>query len=181
MKKALILLILASVLGTFAGGLFSPVSAVFVQKIGGDMLSIGWASTVYFIAIGIFIAIFGKIADRIGKKALLIAGFALITAVDIYSIFIRNVEMYFVGQIIFGIGLAMTNPSWNGLFSMMLEKGRESSHWSIWECITSFGIGFAAIAGAFAANAFGFAYLFGLKAVLHSGSIIAILFVEETK
>lgn len=181
MKKALILLILASVLGTFAGGLFSPVSAVFVQKIGGDILSIGWASTVYFSAIGIFIVIFGKIADKIGKKVLLISGFALITAVDIYSIFIRNVEMFFIGQVIFGIGLAMTNPSWNGLFSMMLEKGRESSHWSIWECVTSLGVGFAAIAGAFFANAFGFAYLFGLKAILHSGAIIATLFVEEAK
>lgn len=179
MKKSLILLIIASVLGTFAGGIFAPLSAVFVQKIGGDILSIGWASTVYFIATGVFIALFGKIADKIGKKVLLVSGFALIMVIDIYFIFIQNIVMLFIGEALLGIGLAMTNPSWNGLFSGLLEKDNASSHWGIWECATSIGVAIAAIMGAFVVNAFGFAYLFMLKAVLHSGAVFASYLVEE--
>lgn len=181
MKKAILVLIIASVLGTFAGGIFDPVRAVFVQKIGGDLLSIGWASTIYFVATGIFIALFGRIADKIGKKILLVSGFALITAADIYFIFIQNIPMLLLGQALLGIGLAMTNPSWNGLFSKLLDNGTESSHWGVWECATSIGIAVAAITGAFVANTFGFAYLFGLKAILHSGAIAAAAYVKEEK
>ena len=65
MKKALVLLIAASILGNIAGGLYEPVHAIFVQNIGGNTLNVGWASTIYFVATGFFIFCFGKLSDKI--------------------------------------------------------------------------------------------------------------------
>jgi len=173
MNRALILLILASIFGNAAGALYTPIHAAFVDKVGGSLVDAGLTSSVYFMTVGFLIFVFGKLADKFGKYKLLITGFILLTVGDVYFIFIQNTTMLIVGQIILGTGLAMTNPSWNGLFSLLLESGKESTWWGTWELCISLSIAIAALFGGLIATNLGFAAVFIGKAILHTGSTIA--------
>jgi MFS family permease len=181
MKKTLKLLLISSILGNMAGALYAPIAVIFIQKIGGDILSIGYVSAIYFAVIGIFIYIFGLLSDKFGKKRLLVMGFLTLFFGDLFFILIRNISMLFIGQIILGIGLAMTNPSWNGLFSKSIDKGKESTFWGAWEFFVSLGISISAILGASIVNFFGFSFLFFSKAMLHLISAILSFKLEEEK
>ena len=181
MKRAIILLILASIFGNAAGALYTPLHAAFVNEIGGSLIDAGLTSSVYFIVVGFLILIFGKLADTLGKHKLLLAGFVLLTIGDIYFIFIKNTTMLFIGQIILGAGLAMTNPSWNGLFSALLETGKESTSWGVWELFVSLSIAIASAIGAILATNLGFVAVFAGKAILHIGSMITVLAMKIEK
>ena len=52
----------------FAMGMFGPIYAIFVQEIGGDILTAGSAWAIFMITSGIGIFIMGKIVDRIQKE-----------------------------------------------------------------------------------------------------------------
>ena len=60
MKRELKILLLTSSLFMFAGGLFGPLYAVFVEGIGGNLLTAGSAYSVFAVAAGASIFFISK-------------------------------------------------------------------------------------------------------------------------
>ena len=61
LSKVQITLLFASGLWFFGEGLLGPLFAVFSQKIGGDILDITWAWSVYLILSGTLYIVFGRL------------------------------------------------------------------------------------------------------------------------
>ena len=110
--------------------MLGPFIAVFTQKIGGDILDISWAWTVYLLASGLLTMLLGRISDtRIRKEALLTLGY-LINAVFTFGyLFVDSPLKLFIVEAGFGVASAMVEPTWNALYSKFMNKERSGETW----------------------------------------------------
>ncbi len=161
MKKGLIILLLTSGFFTFAGGLFGPIYAIFVEEIGGDLLTAGGAVAAYAIVSGVLIYLIGRWEDRVEhQEKLVLIGYGL-SAVGYFGyLFVQVPWHLFAVQIVFGLGAAISTPAYDSLYSKFLDEGKFASEWGAWEASTSIIGGVAAILGAWLATLYGFHALF---------------------
>lgn len=164
MHKVIRILITTSIFYNIVGGLFGPIYAIFVEKIGGDILTASGAWAVYSIVMGILLLSFGKIEDKVNKRKTVVIGYFFSSIGTTGYLFVSQPWHLFVVQIVLGLGV-ITNPAWDALFSVSVSKGKESSEWGLWEGSTRIYAGMAAIIGGFIASTFGFRMLFMLMSI----------------
>ena len=176
MKPALKILLLSSFFMNLAAGLFGPLYAVFVQRIGGDLLTAGAAYASFSIALGIMIFFLSRWEDRVKhQEKLIVIARGLSVVGFIGYIFIRNpIDLFFV-QIVFGVSEAIIVPAFDSLYSRNLDKKRYASEWGLWESMRAIVAGIAAITGGFVAQHYGFATLFVIMTVISVFSFVASL------
>jgi DHA1 family bicyclomycin/chloramphenicol resistance-like MFS transporter len=161
MKKDLRVLLAASMFSNFAFGLFGPLYAVFAQMVGGDILAVSGAWAVFALVTGLLTIVFGKLgAMKVSKKAMVTIGYFVFGLGYLGYFFVEDTLGLFLVQVILGIGTAVIEPAWNAIYSISLEKGKESYQWSIWSGIVSIVVAVAAISGGFIVSIFGFKALF---------------------
>ena len=173
MHKVLKILILSSIFYNFAAGLFGPIYAIFVQQIGGTILTASTAWAIYTFFIGILLLVFGRIEDKLNKRKIFIIGRAINTLGIIGYLFVDSpIQLFFV-QGILGIAVALSNPTFEAIFSKSLSKGKESTEWSTWEGSINIMYAIAALIGGTIATVFGFKILFVFMAFASALSTLA--------
>lgn len=161
MKKELKLLLVSSAFITLAGGLFGPIYAVFVEEIGGDLLTAGSAYAVFAIAAGILIFFISRWEDHVKhQEKLVVMGYTLNVIGFFGYLLVREPWHLFIVQAIFGIAEAIGTPAFDGLYSRHLDKGKYTSEWGLWESKEWITLGIAAFVGGYLANKHGFQALF---------------------
>lgn len=132
-------------------GLSGPIFAIFLtrQIQGGDLKMVGFVATTYWITKSLvqpFIA--HQLDKNHGERddfKFLIVGMFIANLVPLAYIFAIQPWHIFGLEMIRGIAMACVIPTWAGIFTRHIDKGREAFSWSL----ESTGIGFAAgIAGA---------------------------------
>ncbi len=182
MRKKLKILLFASALLMLAGGLFGPIYAVFVEQIGGDLLTAGGAYAAFAIASGVLIFFLSRWEDHVKhQEKLIVAGYFLSTIGFLGYLFIKTPLHLFIVQIILGFGEAVSSPAFDGLYSKNLQKGKFASEWGMWESLFYITTGVAAIAGGFLAQEFGFKVLFAVMFVFSLLGLISSLFLLKKK
>ncbi len=130
--KAHKILLIASSLWFFGEGLFTPLFAVFSEKIGGDILDLTWALSLYLVLTGILYIVFGKLLRKSKHKEIaLIMGYLLNTVFTFCYLFIHNSTQLFLLQIGLAIAEALSTPIWDSLFAKYLESSDDSLFWGI--------------------------------------------------
>lgn len=172
MHKAIKILIGASIFFNFSAGLFGPIYAIFVQEIGGDILTASNAWAVYSIVIGALLLITGRLEDHLNRRKMVILGYFLSTVGTAGYLFVRQPLDLFIVQIILGVSAAINNPAWSAIFSTSLDKHCESSEWAEWEGIIRIDLGIAAFLGGIIVVAFGFRTLFILMTIISACSTV---------
>jgi len=172
MKKELKILLFLSAIVNLAGGMLGPIYAVFVEQIGGNILTAGWAIALFSIATGVFIILLGKWEDRFrNKEALVVAGYSLNVVGFIGYLFITHPMQLFLIQIIFALAEAIVTPAFDGLYSSLLDRGRFASEWGMWEGTYYIVTAVAAFIGSGIAYLFGFGALFVFMAAISLGGV----------
>ncbi|MCD6477724.1 MAG: MFS transporter [Candidatus Aenigmarchaeota archaeon] len=181
MRRELKILLSAAGLFIVAGGLFGPIYAVFVEKIGGDLLTAGSAYGLYSISAGFLIFLISKWEDHVKhQEKLVVLGYLLSTIGFLGYLLIRTPIHLFIVQIILGLGEAVGTPAYDGLYSKYLDKGKFVSEWGLWESMHYILTAIAAVIGGFLANMLGFKILFIFMFFLSlSGLIISSLLVFD--
>ena len=181
MQKVLKILLLASGLSLLAGGLFGPIYAIFVEQIGGDILTAGTAYAAFAISAGVLIFVISRWEDHIKyKETLVIMGYALGCFGFLGYLLIQDPLDLFAVQVIFGIATAIGTPAYDGLYSKHLDKGKFVSEWGLWESMNYILIGISAAAGGFLAEFFGFRFLFFVMLALSIlGLIVSTLLFSK--
>jgi DHA2 family multidrug resistance protein-like MFS transporter len=183
MKKELRILLWASAMFMLAGGLFGPLYAVFVEDIGGDLLTAGGAWAIYLIVAGIVVYFISRWEDHVKhQEKLVVWGFVLSVIGFAGYLFIREPWHLFLVQVIFGFGEAIGTPAFDGLYSKHLDKGKFASEWGLWESMDYIIAGIAALIGGLVANYYGFRLLFVIMLILSIiGVIISVFLVYRKK
>ncbi len=171
MNKILKILLWSSGFSLLAAGLFGPIYAVFVEEIGGDLLTAGAAYSVFAISSGIIIFFIGRWEDHIKHhEKLIVLGYGLGILGFIGYLLIKTPLDLFLVQIVFGVAGAVGTPAFDGLYSRYLDKGKYCSEWALWESMYSVVTGISALIGGYIANFYGFKVLFAIMLIL---SVIA--------
>ncbi len=181
MPLALRILLLTDGLYLLAAAMLGPIYAIFVEEIGGDILTAGASFAVFSLVMGILILFIGKIEDIVLKETELwiCAGYFIIALGFFGYLFLQTQWHLFVIQIILGIGYAVQCPAFSAVYSRHLDYKKTAFQWGSWDATNSFATAGGAIVGSVLATIFGFKILFVIMGILPLISALIILFLPR--
>lgn len=179
-NKAIRVMLVTNALILIAGAMLGPIYALYVEKVGGDLLDASLAGCVFALAAGITVLLCGKYSDRVPQKRYIVAGgygimglgFLLYTQVD-------SVIFLLMVQMLIGLGEALYNPPFDAIYSEHLDEGQYSTEWGAWEAMKYFTTALGAILGGVIVTKFGFNPLFIIMATLCFISAFYIYFLPR--
>lgn len=185
-NKIIRVLITSDLVISSAWGLVSPIIAVFVVQAirGGDASVVGIASGVYWILKSLLQIPIGKYLDRNhGEKDdywfMVIGTFIAGIAPLLYLVASQPLHVYGI-EALHAVAMAMAIPSWGGIFTRHMDKGREAETWSFESSAIGLGAGAMGIVGGFVAKFIGFAPLFiGVSFLATLGGVVLLFARKE--
>ncbi len=181
-------LILSDLVFWTGWGLATPVFAVFiVEKIqGGNVLVVGIASAIFWLVKSLIMIPIGIFLDKKPSEKddylVLLAGLFIASFVPFGYIFATLPWHIYILQAAYGFSLALAFPGWLAIFSRHLDKGKESTQWSMESTAIGLGMGVAGGLGGWLVMHFGFNVVFASAGVIGLiGAIIALALRKEIK
>lgn len=158
-----------------AGAMLGPIYAVFVQRIGGDLLDASYAFGVYYLAAGITTFISGKYADKLKENELIVVWGYVIMALGFFGyIFVSSVWALLIVQVVIGMGEAIYSPAFDALYSKHLDGRKSGRAWGTWESINYFTTALGAVVGGVLVTYFGFNVMFVVMGLISFFSALYI-------
>lgn len=169
-----------------AWNFITPIFGIFVISNiqSGSIQTAASAYSAHLIArviVEIFTGRFLKGSTDSDKLVLSILGMILISAAYIGLSISKTLDILFVFYIVSGVGFGIASPAKNSLFSMHLDKNKESTEWGLYDAVTFIGVALATALGGFIATEYGFGPLFLIASFVNLLAIIPYLFFSEIK
>jgi len=166
-NKAIRILLVTNGLILIAGAMLGPIYALFVEKIGGDLLNASYAFGVFALAAGITTFVSGRYSDRMKENELIVVlGYGIMGMGFFGYTLVNSIWSLLVIQIIIGLGEAIYVPAFDVLYSKHLDSHKSGREWGFWEAINYFAIAFGAVAGGVLVMKFGFNMIFIIMGAL---------------
>jgi MFS family permease len=141
---------------TMSIGLMTPVIAIYARTVFGFSTE---QFAYFLIGGGAFTVILlvpaGKLADRLGVKGPLIAGFSL-ASLGLLLLPMQKVVTHalLVGALI-GIAYSLILPAWNGLMARVVSQEKMGTMWAVFMTIEGIGTAVGAYVGGKVGDSFG--------------------------
>ncbi len=187
-NKIIRTLILSDILILSGFGLVSPILAVFFteQIQGGDVKVACLPSMIYLAVKSVLILPIARVLDRKkGEKDdfyAMILGSTLTSYVPFSYLLIHTPNQVYAAQVLYGLGEALSYPSWVAIFTRHVDKKKTSFEWGLYYTLTGLCGAVTAGAGGAIADHFGFKPLFMLVGVMSLvGSSILLFFYRELR
>lgn len=164
-----------------SGGLLGPIYALFVEKIGGDLLDASGTFALFMLTAGVVVFLLAQWEDRTKhQRKFVIAGYGIGMLGSFGYLFVNTTLSLLIVQAILGLAVALKDPAYDALFS------RSQKHlalaWGEWEAIDYFALSLGAFLGGVIAQKFGFhALLFCmfLLSIFSFGISLLLLRIKE--
>lgn len=160
-----------------------PIFGIFIVTniSGATIQSAATGYSIYLINRVIFEIISGRIlrgsSDR-KKFIITIFGMACLTIAYVGFAFSQNIIAIFCFYSLLGFGLGVASPAKNSLFSIHLDKNKETTEWSLADAVSFICMALATSLGGFVATQYGFSTLFLLASIINLlGMIPYILYL----
>lgn len=181
-------LILSDIFIISGFGLISPILAVFFtdQIRGGGVGVAGFASTIFLLVKSASILPIARFLDYTkGEKDdfyAMVCGSVLTSFVPFLYLVIKTPIEVYAAQMIYGLGEALSYPSWLAIFTRHIGKKKTGFTWGLYYMLTDvFGAVTAGIGGVLASY-LGFKPLFVLVGVMSLvGSSVLLFFYSEIR
>lgn len=185
LNKIIRTLIASDLIVFSAVGLLSPVFAIFIVNNieGGDARVVGIAVGIYWITRSLVQIPIGVWLDRTKGEYddfwAMVLGLALASITPIGYLFATVPWHLYALQAFHAIGMALTIPSWGGIFMRHIMRGKEAETWSVESASLGIGTGIAGIIGGIIVDRFGFAPIFIVVPVLGLAGAALLLLVKK--
>jgi multidrug resistance protein len=121
--------LLTVIIGTFLGRLDQTIVNLALPKIISDfsitVTSAGWIATAYILANAIFVPIWGKLGDSIGRKKVYIFGFSIFILGSVLAGLSWNLGSLLVFRVIQAIASSADYPTAMAIIAVTFRQGRE--------------------------------------------------------
>src|SRR3989344_4995621 len=145
----------------FSGAMLAPIYAVYVEKIGGDLMDASLTSGVFALVSGIVSLAAGHYTDKTKQSELIIAlGYVILGVGFFLYTMVGSVFSLFWVQVVVGFGYAISAPSYDAVYSKHLDGHKSGTQWAFWESMAYIPTAAGAIGGGFAASRLGFDAVF---------------------
>ena len=153
--------------------MLGPLFAVFAERIGGTILDISWAWSIYLVVTGILIMVVGKISDvKVSKEKLMMAGYALNAVLTFGYLFVSTPLHLFFIQAGLGVAAALSSATWSALYAKYGDPQKAGYMWGLAGGQAQLTTGIAIIVGGFIVNHFSFTVLFITMGIINVGAMI---------
>lgn len=179
-NRALRILLITNAMVLLSAAMFGPIYALFVDKIGGDLLDASLAGGLFALAAGVTSLLSGKYSDKIKENELIIVAGYLIMAIGFFLyIFVSSIYQLLLIQILIGFGEAIYSPAFDAQYSKHLDGHKSGKQWGAWESMNYFTTAIGAVVGGFVVTVFGFNTMFLIMAVISLLSAIYIYYLPR--
>jgi EmrB/QacA subfamily drug resistance transporter len=117
------------IVGTFLGRLDQTIVNLALPKIINDfnitVNAAGWISTAYILANAIFVPIWGKLGDTIGRKKVYVMGFSLFIFGSVLAGLAWNLSSMIIFRVIQAIAGSADYPTAMAIIAVTFKEGKE--------------------------------------------------------
>ena len=180
-------LILATVMvGTFLGRLDQTIVNLALPKIISDfsitVSAGGWIATAYILANAVFVPVWGKLGDTVGRKKVYILGFAIFIVGSMLAGFAWNLDSMLVFRVIQAIASSADYPTAMAILVFTFRDGRERAQaLGIWSSVFAASAVVGPLIGGPLIDNFGWRSVFLINIPIGIiGLIMALAYVPES-
>jgi predicted MFS family arabinose efflux permease len=179
-NRALRILLSTNSMILMAAAMLGPIYALFVEKIGGDLMDASIAGGIFALAAGLTTLISGKYSDKVKETELIVVlGYAIMGMGFSLYIWVNSIMFLFMVQIVIGLGEAIYAPAFDAVYSKHLDGHRSGTQWGAWESMHFFTTAIGAVIGGSIVTLFGFQTLFAIMAILCFSSALYIFHLKR--
>ncbi len=179
-------ILLTVIVGTFLGRLDQTIVNLAVPKIINDfgitISSAGWIATAYILANAVFVPIWGKLGDTIGRKKVYILGFAIFIFGSVLAGIAWNLTSMIIFRVIQAIASSADYPTAMAILAVTFQSQKERAQaLGIWSSSFAAAAVFGPLIGGPLIDHFGWRSVFLLNLPVGIvGLLMAITFVRES-
>ena len=180
------LVLFTVIVGTFLGRLDQTIVNLALPKIISDFsISVnaaGWIATAYIIANAIFVPIWGKLGDTIGRKKVYIMGFGIFIFGSVLAGLSWNLSSMIFFRIIQAIAGSADYPTAMAILAVTFKQGKERTQaLGIWSSSFAAASVFGPLLGGPLIDNFGWRSVFLVNLPVGIiGLILALIFIKES-
>lgn len=175
------------IIGTFLGRLDQTIVNLALPKIideyGITISAGGWIATAYILANAIFVPIWGKLGDSIGRKKVYIIGFGIFIVGSVLAGFAWNLSSMIVFRVIQAIAGSADYPTAMAILAVTFKEGKERAQaLGIWSSSFAAASVFGPLLGGPLIDGFGWRSVFLINLPIGIiGMLMAMRFINESK
>lgn len=177
----LITLMIASFLGRLDGTIVNLALPKIISDFGITVSQASWISTAYIIANAIFVPVFGKLGDLIGRKPLYIFGIVGFTLTSMLAGLSFNLPSMVIFRVLQAITVSIDYPIALSIIAFTFEdRNQRAQAMGMWSGIFAAAAVFGPLLGGPLIDLFGWRSVFYINVPLGAlGTFMAMRFIEE--
>ncbi len=180
------MILITVMVGTFLGRLDQTIVNLalpdIIDDFGITVSSAGWIATAYILANAIFVPIWGKLGDTLGRKKVYMIGFLVFIIGSILAGLAWNLSSMIVFRIIQAIAGSADYPTAMAIIAVTFKAGKERAQaLGIWSASFAAATVFGPLIGGPLIDNFGWRSVFLINLPVGLiGLILALIYVEES-
>lgn len=180
------LVLMTVIVGTFLGRLDQTVVNLALPKIILDfhitITSAGWIATAYILANAVFVPVWGKLGDTIGRKRVYLMGFTIFIFGSVLAGIAWNLTSMIAFRIIQAIASSADYPTAMAIIAVTFPSGKERAQaLGIWSSSFASAIVFGPLIGGPLIDNFGWRSIFLINLPVGIiGIILALTYIQES-
>ncbi|MEW5897349.1 MAG: DHA2 family efflux MFS transporter permease subunit [Nanoarchaeota archaeon] len=175
------------IIGTFLGRLDQTIVNLALPSIIDDfsitVAAAGWIATAYIIANAVFVPVWGKLGDRLGRKKIYLLGFSIFIFGSLLAGIAWNLQSMIVFRIIQAIAGSADYPTAMAIIAVTFKEGTERAQaLGIWSASFAAAVVFGPLIGGPLIDLFGWRSVFLINLPIGLlGIVMALTFIHESK
>lgn len=180
-------ILLTVIIGTFLGRLDQTIVNLALPKIINNfsisVSAAGWIATAYILANAVFVPIWGKLGDTIGRKKVYIIGFIIFIIGSVLAGLSWNLSSMIVFRVIQAIAGSADYPTAMAILAVTFKEGKERAQaLGIWSSSFAAAAVFGPLIGGPLIDTFGWRSVFLINLPIGIlGVYMAMRFINESK
>jgi len=180
------LVLLTVIVGTFLGRLDQTIVNLalpkIIQEYGITVSSAGWIATAYILANAVFVPIWGKLGDTIGRKKIYIFGFAVFIMGSVLAGLAWNLPSMIVFRVIQAIAGSADYPTAMAIIAVTFPAGKQRAQaLGLWSASFAAAAVFGPLVGGPLIDNFNWRSVFFINLPIGIiGLLMALAFVKES-
>jgi MFS family permease len=136
-----------------------------------------WVQESYILVFAALLLVFGSIADRIGRKRLLIIGIVIFTIASVWAGLTESASAMIMARVVQGIGGAMVLPTTLSLVNANFQGKERGIAFAVWGATIGGMVAIGPVLGGWLATDFDWRWAFGINLPI---GIIIIAVIART-
>ncbi len=180
------IVLITVIIGTFLGRLDQTIVNLALPDIMDSFKitqsSAGWIATAYILANAVFVPIWGKLGDTIGRKKVYLLGFIIFILGSALAGFSWNLTSMIVFRIIQAIAGSADYPTAMSILAVTFKEGKERAQaMGLWSASFAAAVVFGPLLGGPLIDNFGWRSVFLINIPIGMiGAVMALMFIKES-